>query len=55
MNIQKELLLHYCLLREIPFFYASSAAATYGDKTEFIEERQFEGPLNVYGYSRIPI
>lgn len=44
-------LLHYCLLREIPFFYASSAA-TYGDKTEFIEERQFEGPLNVYGYSK---
>ncbi|QEH17155.1 ADP-glyceromanno-heptose 6-epimerase [Histophilus somni] len=44
-------LLHYCLLREIPFFYASSAA-TYGDKTDFIEERQFEGPLNVYGYSK---
>lgn len=44
-------LLHYCLDREIPFFYASSAA-TYGDKTEFIEERQFEGPLNVYGYSK---
>lgn len=44
-------LLHYCLEREIPFFYASSAA-TYGDKTEFIEERPFEGPLNVYGYSK---
>ncbi|OOF70881.1 ADP-glyceromanno-heptose 6-epimerase [Rodentibacter caecimuris] len=44
-------LLHYCLAREIPFFYASSAA-TYGDKTEFIEERRFEGPLNVYGYSK---
>ena len=44
-------LLHYCLDREIPFFYASSAA-TYGDKTEFIEERQFEGPLNAYGYSK---
>lgn len=44
-------LLHYCLDREIPFFYASSAA-TYGDKTDFIEERQFEGPLNAYGYSK---
>ncbi|WP_044470064.1 ADP-glyceromanno-heptose 6-epimerase [Mannheimia massilioguelmaensis] len=44
-------LLHYCLEREIPFFYASSAA-TYGDKTDFIEERQFEGPLNAYGYSK---
>lgn len=44
-------LLHYCLDREIPFFYASSAA-TYGDRTEFIEERQFESPLNAYGYSK---
>lgn len=44
-------LLHYCLEREIPFFYASSAA-TYGDKTEFVEERKFEGPLNAYGYSK---
>ena len=44
-------LLHYCVDREIPFFYASSAA-TYGDKTEFVEERQFEGPLNAYGYSK---
>ena len=44
-------LLHYCLDREIPFFYASSAA-TYGDKTEFVEAREYEGPLNVYGYSK---
>ena len=44
-------LLHYCLDRQIPFLYASSAA-TYGDKTEFCEEREFEGPLNVYGYSK---
>ncbi|MDY4595315.1 MAG: ADP-glyceromanno-heptose 6-epimerase [[Pasteurella] aerogenes] len=44
-------LLHYCLDRDIPFFYASSAA-TYGDKTEFVEERPFEGPLNAYGYSK---
>lgn len=44
-------LLHYCLKHEIPFFYASSAA-TYGDSTTFIEQRQHEGPLNVYGYSK---
>ncbi|PRI62035.1 ADP-L-glycero-D-manno-heptose-6-epimerase, partial [Haemophilus influenzae] len=44
-------LLHYCLDREIPFFYASSAA-TYGDTKVFREEREFEGPLNVYGYSK---
>ena len=44
-------LLHYCLDREIPFLYASSAA-TYGGREEFIEERQYEAPLNVYGYSK---
>lgn len=46
-------LLHYCLNRHIPFFYASSAA-TYGGRTDhFIEERQYETPLNVYGYSKM--
>ena len=35
----------------IPFIYASSAA-TYGAKTTFREELEFEGPLNVYGYSK---
>ncbi|MGL6054439.1 MAG: ADP-glyceromanno-heptose 6-epimerase, partial [Vibrio metschnikovii] len=44
-------LLHYCLDREIPFLYASSAA-TYGDTDTFIEEPQYEGALNVYGYSK---
>lgn len=44
-------LLHYCLEREIPFLYASSAA-TYGETTTFIEEKQYEGALNVYGYSK---
>ena len=45
-------LLHYCLDRRIPFLYASSAA-TYGGRTDnFIEERQYELPLNVYGYSK---
>ncbi|RKF22150.1 ADP-glyceromanno-heptose 6-epimerase [Alginatibacterium sediminis] len=45
-------ILHYCLEREIPFLYASSAA-TYGDTKVFKEEKQFEGPLNVYGYSKL--
>jgi ADP-L-glycero-D-manno-heptose 6-epimerase len=35
----------------IPFIYASSAA-TYGSHTEFIEDVRYEGPLNVYGYSK---
>ena len=35
----------------IPFIYASSAA-TYGAHTEFIEDVRYEGPLNVYGYSK---
>ncbi|ATZ92661.1 ADP-glyceromanno-heptose 6-epimerase [Dickeya fangzhongdai] len=44
--------LHYCLERGIPFMYASSAA-TYGGRTDnFVEERQYEQPLNVYGYSK---
>lgn len=45
-------LLHYCLDRRIPFLYASSAA-TYGGRSDnFIEDRQYEKPLNVYGYSK---
>ncbi|OZI14583.1 ADP-glyceromanno-heptose 6-epimerase [Sodalis-like symbiont of Philaenus spumarius] len=45
-------LLHYCMERTIPFLYASSAA-TYGGRTEyFIEDRQYDKPLNVYGYSK---
>lgn len=44
-------LLDYCLTRQIPFIYASSAAV-YGGGTVFKESREFEGPLNVYGYSK---
>ncbi|EEX95073.1 ADP-L-glycero-D-mannoheptose-6-epimerase [Vibrio orientalis CIP 102891 = ATCC 33934] len=44
-------LLHFCLEREIPFLYASSAA-TYGETDTFIEEKEYEGALNVYGYSK---
>ncbi|POZ61553.1 ADP-glyceromanno-heptose 6-epimerase [Chromobacterium alticapitis] len=44
-------LFDYCQHEEIQFLYASSAA-TYGKGTVFKEERQHEGPLNVYGYSK---
>lgn len=46
-----KVLLHYCLAREIPFIYASSAAV-YGGGSVFKEELQYEKPLNVYGYSK---
>ncbi len=44
-------LLHYCLERRIPFVYASSAAV-YGAGPVFKEGREYEAPLNVYGYSK---
>ncbi len=44
-------LLHYCIERDIPFLYASSAAV-YGGNHTFKEELQFEKPLNIYGYSK---
>lgn len=44
-------LLHYCLDHSIAFIYASSAA-TYGDTRQFTESWEYEGPLNVYGYSK---
>lgn len=34
-----------------PFLYASSAAV-YGGSTQFVENREVEKPLNVYGYSK---
>ena len=43
--------LNYCLENRIPFLYASSASV-YGDGPDFIEQRQYEKPLNVYGYSK---
>lgn len=44
-------LFHWAQELGIPFIYASSAA-TYGAKTTFIEDIAYEGPLNVYGYSK---
>ena len=45
------ILLDWCLDQDVQFLYASSAA-TYGSTNVFKEERQYEGPLNVYGYSK---
>lgn len=46
-------LLHYCLERDVPLIYASSAAV-YGNSTEFAEDTaSAERPLNVYGYSKL--
>ena len=45
-------LFHYCIEREIPFIYASSAATYGGRNDNFIEDPKFEQPLNVYGYSK---
>jgi len=45
-------LLHHCLDHKTPYIYASSAAV-YGSAKEFVEDPLFEGPLNVYGYSKL--
>jgi len=42
---------HYCQRYKIPLVYASSAAV-YGADTNFKEQLKYEGPLNVYGYSK---
>jgi len=44
-------LLEYCLDQEVPYLYASSASV-YGGGSVFSEKREFESPLNVYGYSK---
>jgi ADP-L-glycero-D-manno-heptose 6-epimerase len=46
-----KLLLSYCTRREIPFIYASSASV-YGKGETFVEERQYERPMNPYAYSK---
>lgn len=43
--------LHYCVKRNIPLMYASSASV-YGEGQIFKEERQYERPLNLYAYSK---
>jgi ADP-L-glycero-D-manno-heptose 6-epimerase len=44
-------LLDHCQNNDIPFLYASSASV-YGAGTTFVERREHEAPLNVYGYSK---
>src|SRR5258706_178086 len=44
-------LLDFCIEDEVPLIYASSAAI-YGAGAGFREERKFEAPLNIYGYSK---
>lgn len=44
-------LLHYCLEKQIPFIYASSAAV-YGASTTFNDKALEQLPINVYGYSK---
>lgn len=44
-------LLHYCLARGIAYLYASSASV-YGNGSMFREKREYEEPLNMYGYSK---
>ncbi|MGD9834222.1 MAG: ADP-glyceromanno-heptose 6-epimerase [Piscinibacter sp.] len=45
-------LLDACQRQGTRLLYASSAA-TYGGSASFLEEPQFEQPLNVYGYSKL--
>lgn len=44
-------LINFCVNREIPIVYASSAAI-YGGSAKFSEDLENEKPLNVYGYSK---
>jgi ADP-L-glycero-D-manno-heptose 6-epimerase len=44
-------LLDFCQEERVPFLYASSASV-YGAGPTFREGREFEAPLNVYGYSK---
>lgn len=44
-------LLDHCQNNDIPFLYASSASV-YGGGKVFVEGREHEAPLNVYGYSK---
>ena len=44
-------LLHWCLERKVPFYYASSASV-YGEGPVFKEARAHEHPLNAYAFSK---
>jgi len=44
-------LLHWCLQRGAQYLYASSASV-YGAGSTFVEDRQYEHPINMYAYSK---
>lgn len=44
-------LLQFCIENDCRFIYASSAAV-YGGSREFIEDKKYEQPINVYAYSK---
>jgi ADP-L-glycero-D-manno-heptose 6-epimerase len=44
-------LLHYCVDKNVPLIYASSASV-YGSGTEFRVDSECERPINVYAYSK---
>jgi len=44
-------LLDWCQEEEVPLLYASSASV-YGSGPKYVESREHERPLNVYGYSK---
>ena len=44
-------LLDICTEQKVQLLYASSAA-TYGGSNIFVESREYEKPLNIYGYSK---
>jgi len=45
-------LAQWCMKRNIPYIYASSAAVYGNGDAGFVEERKAENPLNVYAYSK---
>ncbi len=46
-----KVLVEYCQKNRTPFIYASSASV-YGGGDTFVEQREYEKPLNVYAYSK---
>jgi len=48
-----KVLLHWCLARQVPFIYASSAAVYGAADGAFRVDPACEAPLNVYGYSKL--
>lgn len=46
-------LLHFCMDRQIPFLYASSASTFGSGELGFFEEEKCEGALNPYAFSKL--